>query len=90
LCSRQLFDCSGRLLEGGAADALGRERYVRGEGEKAGNRNGYRTGKVKTAEGAVEYSARRAWEKLISQVPSRANRAQEACTAPRSTVTTAH
>ena len=44
-------------LEGEVADALGRERYERGEGEKAGYRNGYRTGKVKTAEGAVEYSA---------------------------------
>ena len=63
----------------GAADALSRDRYARGEGEKAGKRNGYRTGKVKTAEGAVEYSARRAWEKHISQVPSRVNRTQEAC-----------
>jgi putative transposase len=27
-------------LEGEAADALGRERYARGEGEKAGYRNG--------------------------------------------------
>jgi putative transposase len=44
-------------LEGEAADALGRERYARGEGEKARSRNGYRTGKVKTAEGAVEYGA---------------------------------
>jgi len=44
-------------LEGEVADALGRERYERAEGEKAGYRNGYRTGKVKTAEGAVEYSA---------------------------------
>jgi len=44
-------------LEGEVSDALGRERYKRGEGEKAGYRNGYRTGKVKTAEGAVEYSA---------------------------------
>ncbi len=44
-------------LEGEVSDALGRERYERGEGERAGYRNGYRTGKVKTAEGAVEYSA---------------------------------
>ena len=36
---------------------LGRERYERGDGEKAGYRNGYRPGKVKTAEGAVDYSA---------------------------------
>ena len=44
-------------LEGEVSDALGRERYERGEGEKPGYRNGYRTGKVKTAEGAVEYAA---------------------------------
>ncbi len=44
-------------LEGEVCDVLGRERYERGEGEKAGDRNGYRAGKVKTAEGAVEYSA---------------------------------
>src|SRR5690242_9296047 len=44
-------------LEGEVSDTLGRERYARGEGEKAGYRNGYRTGKMKTAEGAVEYSA---------------------------------
>ena len=40
-----------------SADVLGRERYERGDGEKAGYRNGYRPGKVKTAEGAVDYSA---------------------------------
>ena len=44
-------------LEGEVADVLGRERYERGDGEKAGYRNGYRLGKVKTAEGAVDYSA---------------------------------
>ena len=43
-------------LEGEVADVLGRERYERGD-EKAGYRNGYRPGKVKTAEGAVDYSA---------------------------------
>ena len=42
-------------LEGEVADVLGRERYERGDGEKAGYRNGYRPGKVKTAEGAVDY-----------------------------------
>ena len=30
-------------LEGEVSDVLGRERYERGEGEKAGYRNGYRT-----------------------------------------------
>ena len=44
-------------LEGEVADVLGRERYERGDGEQAGYRNGYRPGKVKTAEGAVDYSA---------------------------------
>ena len=46
------------VLEGEMADMPGRERYDRaGDGEKAGYRNGYRLGKVKTAEGAVDYSA---------------------------------
>jgi len=45
------------VLEAEVADALGRERYARGDGGKTGYRNGYRMGKVKTAEGAVEYSA---------------------------------
>ena len=58
-------------MEGEVADVLGRERYARGEGETAGYRNGYRTGKVKTAEGAVEYSApqvRQTPEPLVSGV----------------------
>ena len=44
-------------LEGEVSDALGRERYERGEDGKAGYRNGDRPGKIKTAEGAVGYSA---------------------------------
>jgi putative transposase len=44
-------------LEGEVGDAVGRERYERGDGEKSGYRNGYRPGKMKTAEGAVDYSA---------------------------------
>ncbi len=44
-------------LEGEASDALGREYYARGAAPGAGYRNGYRTGRLKTAEGAVEYSA---------------------------------
>ena len=43
--------------EGEAADALGREYYVRGAAPGAGYRNGYRTGGLKTAEGMVEYAA---------------------------------
>ena len=38
-------------LEGEVSDALGRERYERGEDNKAGYRNSYRPGKMKTAEG---------------------------------------
>ena len=34
-------------LEGEVSDALGRERYERGEDGKAGYRNGYRPGKMK-------------------------------------------
>jgi transposase-like protein len=44
-------------LEGEAADALGREYYVRGAAPGAGYRNGYRTGRLKTAEGMVQYAA---------------------------------
>jgi hypothetical protein len=38
-------------------DALGRGYYVRGAVPGAGYRNGYRTGRLKTAEGAIDYSA---------------------------------
>jgi len=38
-------------LEGEVRDRLGRERYERTDGESAGYRNGYRTGRMKTAEG---------------------------------------
>ena len=44
-------------LEGEVRDRLGRERYERADGEPAGYRNGYRTGRMKTAEGMVEYAA---------------------------------
>jgi putative transposase len=44
-------------LEGEATDALGREYYVRGAAPGAGYRNGYRTGRLKTAEGMIEYAA---------------------------------
>src|SRR5689334_12775179 len=44
-------------LEGEVRDRLGRERYQRAGGEPAGYRNGYRTGRMKTAEGMVEYAA---------------------------------
>ena len=44
-------------LEGEARDAPGRDCYARGAAPGAGYRNGYRTGRVKRAEGAIEYSA---------------------------------
>ncbi len=43
-------------LEGEARDALGRDYYARGAAPGAGYRNGYRTSRVKSAEGAIEYS----------------------------------
>jgi transposase-like protein len=44
-------------LEGEATDALGREYYARGAAAGAGYRNGYRRGRLKTAEGVVDYAA---------------------------------
>src|SRR5215813_1089601 len=46
-------------LEGEARDALGRDYYARGAAPGVGYRNGYRPGRVKSAEGAIEYSAPR-------------------------------
>jgi putative transposase len=42
-------------LESEAADRLGRGYYARGATPGSGYRNGYRTGRMKTAEGAIEY-----------------------------------
>ena len=44
-------------LEGEARDVLGRGYYARGAAPGAGYRNGYRTGRVRSAEGAIDYSA---------------------------------
>lgn len=44
-------------LEGEAEDALGRGYYARGAAPGAGYRNGYRTGRLKSAEGSIAYSA---------------------------------
>ena len=44
-------------LEGDAKDALAWDYYARGARPGVGYRNGYRTGRVKSAEGAIEYSA---------------------------------
>src|SRR6201981_5682 len=42
---------------GGAGDAVGRDYYEHGAQPGQGYRNGYRMGRLKTAEGAMEYSA---------------------------------
>lgn len=44
-------------LEGEARDAVGRDYYARGASPGTGYRNGYRRGRVHSAEGAIEYSA---------------------------------
>ena len=44
-------------LEGEACDAVGRDYYEHGAQPGQGYRNGYRTGRLKTAEGAMAYSA---------------------------------
>jgi len=44
-------------LEGEAGDALGRDYYEHGAAAGQGYRNSYRTGRLKTAEGLMEYSA---------------------------------
>ena len=44
-------------LEGEVRDALGREYYARGAALGAGYRNGYRTARLDSAEGRIEYSA---------------------------------
>jgi len=44
-------------LEGEARDAVGRDYYARGARPGAGYRNGYRRGRVPSAEGAIECSA---------------------------------
>jgi transposase-like protein len=43
------------LLEAEVSERLGRGYYERREGEGSGHRNGYRRGRLKTAEGEVEY-----------------------------------
>lgn len=44
-------------LEAEIKDAVGRDYYARGGAPGAGYRNGYRSGRVKSAEGAIDYSA---------------------------------
>jgi transposase-like protein len=44
-------------LEAEAKDAVGRDCYARGASAGGGYRNGYRIGRLKSAEGPIEYSA---------------------------------
>src|SRR6056297_4024945 len=44
-------------LEAETRDALGRDYYERGAEEGRGYRNGHRTGRLKTAEGEIAFSA---------------------------------
>src|SRR6516165_11751148 len=44
-------------LEGEATDTVGREYYEHGAQPGQGYRNGYRTGRPRTAEGLMEYAA---------------------------------
>jgi putative transposase len=46
-------------LEGEAGDALGREYYEHGAQPGQGYRNGYRTGRLKTAEGLMDCACAR-------------------------------
>ena len=57
--SNHVFGSAARLIieetrEGEAADALGRGYFAQGAAVGAGYRNGYRTGRLKTAEGASD------------------------------------
>jgi len=44
------------MLDAEAAEAVGRDYYAHGAAPGAGYRNGYRRGRLRTAEGAIEYS----------------------------------
>ena len=59
-------------LEGEVRDRIGRERYERADGEAKGYRNGYRPGRMKTAEGTVEFSAPQ-----VRDTPERSSRRSE-------------
>lgn len=52
-------------LEGEATDALGRDYYARGAAPGAGYRNGTRIGRLKTAEGTIEYAAPQICERAV-------------------------
>lgn len=52
-------------LEAEVSDALGRGFYERGGAPAGGYRNGYRTGRLRSAEGAIEYSAPQVSERAV-------------------------
>ena len=51
-------------LDGEAADALGRGYYESGAEPSRGYRNGYRRGKLKSAEGAIEYAVQQVSDRV--------------------------
>ena len=55
-------------LEGEAGDAVGRDYYEHGAQPGQGYRNGYRMGRLKAVEGAMEYSAP-AWGATVGGLP---------------------
>jgi putative transposase len=62
LAKGELVELATRLiveeaLEGEAGDTVGRDYYEHGALPGRGHRNRYRTGRLKTAEGLMEYSA---------------------------------
>src|SRR3989449_6827022 len=54
--SRRAQARGGSACEAEVEDRLGRAYYRRGDGESQGYRNGYRRGRLKSAEGAIEYA----------------------------------
>ena len=56
-------------LEGEASDAVGRDYYEHGARPGQGYRNGYRTGRLKAAEGLMEYSAPQIAGRISRAVP---------------------
>jgi hypothetical protein len=69
-------------LEAEVRAALGRERYERGAGAPAGYRDGYRTGRMRTAEGMVMFSAPQVRAPRPSRSPRRSGRTSPAARKP--------
>ena len=77
LASRLIVE---EALEGEAGDALGRDYYEHGAQPGRGYRNGYRTGRLKTAEGLMEIfrAADRRARRAVSLGHSRASEGSHA------------